>query len=286
MFTIIRSWRLIIALLLGLGVAHTADAQCTGDCNGDGTVAINELITGVNIALGSAQVSSCPSFDVNSDGTVAINELIAAVNNALNGCTATSPTPTATTSPTTSVTPVPTSAICAQPSTACGDGFPDVLSKTETCDDHNTVDDDGCPSNCCVRECTLMQDRPLRVNVNFATTNPDVFLIGLSLWIRYPDGVIDVPGTDDAPPVIAAITSDIFAIGPRDFNYGMNLVLDDPTLLGYNEGTAATITFGVCDEAAAAPPISSITCEVREGTDGAFQVVPADQITCTLTAAP
>ncbi len=61
---------------------------CAGDCNGDGSVAINELITGVNIALGSAQVSSCPSFDVNGDGNVAINELIAAVNNALNGCPA------------------------------------------------------------------------------------------------------------------------------------------------------------------------------------------------------
>ena len=61
---------------------------CAGDCNGDGAVAINELITGVNIALGSAQVTSCPSFDGNGDGNVAINELIAAVNNALNGCPA------------------------------------------------------------------------------------------------------------------------------------------------------------------------------------------------------
>jgi hypothetical protein len=61
---------------------------CAGDCNGDGAVAINELITGVNIALGSAPISSCPSFDGNGDGNVAINELIAAVNNALNGCPA------------------------------------------------------------------------------------------------------------------------------------------------------------------------------------------------------
>ena len=59
---------------------------CAGDCNSDGMVAINELITGVNIALGSAQVTACPSFDVNKDGSVAINELISAVNNALGGC--------------------------------------------------------------------------------------------------------------------------------------------------------------------------------------------------------
>ena len=59
---------------------------CAGDCNSDGMVAINELITGVNIALGSQPVSVCPSFDVSRDGTVAINEIISAVNNALNGC--------------------------------------------------------------------------------------------------------------------------------------------------------------------------------------------------------
>jgi hypothetical protein len=60
---------------------------CAGDCNGDGEVTINELITGVNIALGSQPVSACPAFDVSpTDGEVAINELIAAVNNALGGC--------------------------------------------------------------------------------------------------------------------------------------------------------------------------------------------------------
>ena len=74
------------ALCLQLLVAAPASAVCVGDCNGDGMVAINELITGVNIALGSSAVTACPSFDTNSDGAVAINELIAAVNAALGGC--------------------------------------------------------------------------------------------------------------------------------------------------------------------------------------------------------
>ncbi|MGD9762283.1 MAG: hypothetical protein AB7V27_01020 [Candidatus Binatia bacterium] len=60
--------------------------SCVGDCSGNGMVAINELITGVNIALGSADISSCPSFDMNGNGGVEVNELVAAVNNALNGC--------------------------------------------------------------------------------------------------------------------------------------------------------------------------------------------------------
>jgi hypothetical protein len=64
----------------------TPGTGCQGDCNGDGMVAINELINGVNIALGSAAVSTCASVDANGDGMVTINELIAAVTRALNGC--------------------------------------------------------------------------------------------------------------------------------------------------------------------------------------------------------
>ncbi len=69
----------------------TPNRVCTGDCNNDSSVAINELITGVNIALANQSVEECPQFDANEDGEVAINELIAAVNNALFGCE--SPTP-------------------------------------------------------------------------------------------------------------------------------------------------------------------------------------------------
>jgi hypothetical protein len=61
-------------------------SACAGDCDGNGSVAVNELISGVNIALGNALVDSCPSFDRNGDGSVSINELIAAVNAALTGC--------------------------------------------------------------------------------------------------------------------------------------------------------------------------------------------------------
>jgi hypothetical protein len=64
----------------------TAGISCSGDCDGSGEVTINELITLVNIALGSLPVSACPAGDVNADGMIAINEIVAAVANALNGC--------------------------------------------------------------------------------------------------------------------------------------------------------------------------------------------------------
>ena len=59
---------------------------CPGDCNHDGSVGVDELIKGVNIALGSADLSTCPEFDTDGSGSVEISELIAAVNAALNGC--------------------------------------------------------------------------------------------------------------------------------------------------------------------------------------------------------
>jgi hypothetical protein len=60
--------------------------SCPGDCSGDGVVGVNELVTAVNINLGSRPVESCPAADLNGDGRVAINELISAVRSALEGC--------------------------------------------------------------------------------------------------------------------------------------------------------------------------------------------------------
>jgi hypothetical protein len=70
----------------GPDVVDLTAPHCVGDCNGDRTVSINELITGVNIALGNQPLSVCPAFDPSGDGSVAINELITAVNNALGAC--------------------------------------------------------------------------------------------------------------------------------------------------------------------------------------------------------
>jgi hypothetical protein len=60
---------------------------CVGDCDADGTVTVDEIIIGVNIALGKADVSDCPAFDPNGSGTVTVDELLQGVNNALSGCT-------------------------------------------------------------------------------------------------------------------------------------------------------------------------------------------------------
>jgi len=74
--------------------ATATPVACGGDCDGDGVVSINELITLVSISLGTRDVSDCLAGDVNGpqghpDGEITIDELIRAVGNAQSGC----PTP-------------------------------------------------------------------------------------------------------------------------------------------------------------------------------------------------
>ena len=69
-----------------LPVNATPGAGCVGNCNGDGEVTVDELIKGVNIALGTLPLSDCLSFDANGDGIVTVDEIVKAVNAALNGC--------------------------------------------------------------------------------------------------------------------------------------------------------------------------------------------------------
>lgn len=64
----------------------TAPPACAGDCNTDGEVTVDEVVRGVNIALGLAPLGLCPVLDRSGDGEVTVDELIAAVNAALNGC--------------------------------------------------------------------------------------------------------------------------------------------------------------------------------------------------------
>ena len=60
--------------------------ECAGDCEGSDTVAINELIGCVGIALGSETLGTCDACDVDGNTVVSIGEIITAVNAALDGC--------------------------------------------------------------------------------------------------------------------------------------------------------------------------------------------------------
>jgi hypothetical protein len=82
------------AKTIGVEVAIAQQPSCTGDCSGDNRVTVDELLTGVNIALGQLSVDACRIFDSSGDGAVTIDELLEAVNRALDGCAPLSPSPT------------------------------------------------------------------------------------------------------------------------------------------------------------------------------------------------
>ncbi len=93
----------IVSTLILAGLPAPSHA-CTGDCDSNGQVAINELVRMVNIALGVQPLDACPAADASGDGAVRINELVLAVGNALNGCPATA-TPTMEPSATPTIEP-------------------------------------------------------------------------------------------------------------------------------------------------------------------------------------
>lgn len=86
---------------------------CIGDCNGDGRVTVDEILTAINIALGNTPVSACPGADCSCAAqicVVGVDCILEAVDNALNGCPGLrTPTVTPTPSPVPPQTPTPTS---------------------------------------------------------------------------------------------------------------------------------------------------------------------------------
>lgn len=126
------SWQILVPPneLGTFNVSFKLTMNCSGDCNGSGTVTVDEVLTCVNVALGAA-VSTCLPCDRNHDGIVTVAEILAAVTAALDGCPApyadsqvftlrvtnippptSSPTPTPT--PEAQPTPIPTQATLQQ----------------------------------------------------------------------------------------------------------------------------------------------------------------------------
>ena len=63
---------------------------CVGDCDGNGSVSVDDLIRMVNVALELApicSVSGCLAGDADCNCQITVDEIIQSVNNLLNGCT-------------------------------------------------------------------------------------------------------------------------------------------------------------------------------------------------------
>jgi hypothetical protein len=66
--------------------ARAAAQTCEGDCNGDRSVTIDEILRGIRIAFGDAPSGDCRAMDGDGNGAVTVDELVAAITQALQGC--------------------------------------------------------------------------------------------------------------------------------------------------------------------------------------------------------
>ncbi len=81
-----RSSCSIVAFTLTALLAAGPAFACIGDCNQDGKVSVDELVTGVNIALGRASMDGCRAMDTDCDEQLGIDEVVAAVRSDVEGC--------------------------------------------------------------------------------------------------------------------------------------------------------------------------------------------------------
>lgn len=70
-------------LLVDFRLASLAAIACSGDCNADDTVGIDELVDAVAAAL---RTESRGCADADHDGSVSVSDLVTAIRNALTGC--------------------------------------------------------------------------------------------------------------------------------------------------------------------------------------------------------
>lgn len=65
---------------------ETTTVACSGDCDRNNSVTVDEILTLVNVALGLAPGEVCPPGDANGDREITVDEILTAVDLALRGC--------------------------------------------------------------------------------------------------------------------------------------------------------------------------------------------------------
>lgn len=82
---------LTLVVVLIFGAPSAMASSCLGDCDGDGRVTVDELMTEVIIIFGirlaiDLPPKSCAALDPDGDGEVWVTDLLAAINYAHSGC--------------------------------------------------------------------------------------------------------------------------------------------------------------------------------------------------------
>ncbi len=251
-------------LLLVIACAGAVRAQCTGDCDGSGSVTVEELVVGVSIALGTITLDHCPSFDADHSDSVTVEELVVAVNAALNTCPGGT---TPTLSPTVTPTPV---------GPRCGDHIVQ-FDRGETCDDGNMLDGDSCPANCLIHTCASA-GTTLDLDVSF-TPPAGVDIAGITVFLRYPDDLVRIPGmaSDTAVQDRLSNLPDNTFTTPNDLDYALRLVMFSPDSSPIQPGLLFSVRFDAC-QSASVPTAADFRCVVEDAANTNLDTVTG--VTC------
>lgn len=60
--------------------------RCAGDCDGNFSVDVAEIVAMVHISLGEGSMTECAAGDIDRNGHMSVNDVVAAVDSALMGC--------------------------------------------------------------------------------------------------------------------------------------------------------------------------------------------------------
>ena len=306
---------LIHELILGVNIALDEQpvSACPSFADDQGMVTISQLMLAINSALGNCPESPTPS-PTPSPPPSATATPEAATPTLTPTQTATSPTvtPTGTTTPsitmpatatatpptepsdtatsTASATPPDTATPSVSPTSGaprCGDGIVD-LEEGETCDDGNTLDGDACPANCRIATCDGSAQGTVTVELRVATTPSDLQLGGLTLFLRYPENRVSIPGSSNDAAVQARVSSPSFSLTANDLDYALRAVLIDPTLIGVGAGPVLDVQFDIC-AGQAVPVARNFGCTVEDASafdDQGMPISVTNQVTCSVVVKP
>jgi cysteine-rich repeat protein len=160
----------------------------------------------------------------------------------------------------------------------CGNG---AVEPGETCDDGNTISGDSlgqpdlCPSNCVILACAP-SGTMRAVDVRYSSP---VSLIGMTVFLDYPDGVVQIPSTGSDPTVAGRYTNKSPGLASFvDRDYGLRASINGGS--AWPTTRMFTVTFDDCQ--GASPPVAvNFRCNVLEATNTSFGSVPG--VTCSVT---
>jgi len=169
----------------------------------------------------------------------------------------------------------------------CGNG---IVEPGETCDDHNTVDEndptvpasppDTCPRNCRIDSCTAGTSGAEMVSVNFSVP-AGAQVAGITVFLDYPDAKTSISGSGNQSSVVNSITNlpSNSISSPNDLDYGLieGVLTTSPPI---PPGRLFTVTFQHCSGAPALA-VSDFNCVVKDASDSGGNSITG--VTCSVS---